>query len=156
MKLADLKKILIGERHKALKDVLKFIVPARVLDISQQIATIESNHANLFESSDILGLVFSHEGTVTVRQLGTVIDSSQDILTVFADLDLKEGWDFRITDYEPLIAFDLQMGLIERIEEGELHGFEEIAVNLFFKSHSTRFEDDRCFGNWQIGEFLGN
>jgi len=132
MKLANLKDILIREKQEALKDVLKLIVPARVLDVSQGIATLESNHANLFESGDVLGLVFSHEGTTTIQQLGTVIDSSQDILTVFADLDLKEGWDLRITNYEPLIAFDLQIGLIERIENKELHSFEEGAVDLFF------------------------
>ena len=132
MKLPNLKDILIREKQEALKDVLKLIVPARVLDVSQGIATLESNHANLFESGDVLGLVFSHEGKITIQQLGTVIDSSQDILTVFADLDLKEGWDLRITNYEPLIAFDLQIGLIERIEKGELQGFEERAVDVFF------------------------
>jgi len=133
MKLASLKDILLRERREALRDVLRFIVHARVLDVSQGIATLESNYANLFESGDVLGLIFSHEGTTTIQQLGTVIDSSQDILTVFTDLDLKEGWDLRITNYEPLIAFDLQIGLIERIENKELQAFEERAVNLFFE-----------------------
>lgn len=134
MKLANLKDILIRERQQALKDVLKFIVPAQVLDISQNIATLESSYANLFEFGDVLGLVFSHEGMTSIRQLGTVIDSSQDILTVFTDLDLKEGWDLRITNYEPLIAFDLQIALIEKIENNELQDFERRAVNLFFRN----------------------
>ncbi|OYT32707.1 hypothetical protein B6U96_18985 [Archaeoglobales archaeon ex4484_92] len=149
MKLTNLKDILIREKQEALKDVLKLIVPARILDVSQGIATLESNHANLFESGDVLGLVFSHEGKITIQQLGTVIDSSQDILTVFADLDLKEGWDLKITNYEPLIAFDLQIGLIERIEKGELQSFEERAVDLFFgdvkvgKTKRVELEDKR-------------
>ena len=133
MKLADLKDVLIREREKALKDVSKFIVPVRVLDFHQEIATLESRFAHLFESGDVLGIILSHGGKTSIRQLGTVIDSSRDILTVFAGLNLKEGWNLEIVNYEPLIAFDLQIELISRIEEGKLQDFEKKAVDLFFE-----------------------
>jgi superfamily I DNA and/or RNA helicase len=110
--------------------VLRNTFPAYVLDVSGGVATLETRYANLFESGDIIGLVFSSE---RIEKLGTVIDSSHDILTAFTSLHLKEGWDLRIANYEPLIAFDLQIGLIDRIENDELKEFEKKAVNLFFE-----------------------
>ncbi|ADC64644.1 type III restriction protein res subunit [Ferroglobus placidus DSM 10642] len=130
MQVKLLKDVLVRERERAVKDVLRLILPAQVLDTSESIATLESRYANLFEPGDVLGLVLGRGGEIAIRQLGTVVDSSRDILTVFTSLELAEGWDLRITNYEPLIAFDLQIDLIERIESGELEG--EGAVSLFF------------------------
>ena len=125
--LTQLKRILLDEKRMVLKDVLRQVYPAYVLDSSEHIATLECRYANLFESGDVLGLVVSKERMLTASQLGTVIDSSDELLTVFTNLQLNEGWDLRLVNYEPLIAFDLQLKLIEKIEREENR-----AANLFF------------------------
>ena len=132
MKLSSLRGVLLSERGRVLRDILaeERTFPARVLSFSERIATLESRYANLFESGDSLGLLLGYGDRASVERLGTVMYSSQDTLTVFTDMELRDGDSLRLVNYEPLIALDLQLELIDRIERGELNDPERSAVNV--------------------------
>lgn len=134
----QLKRLISWERRYALDEALSKskIYDAEVLDASNNIVDLQLSMPSFFEAGDVVGTV---EGG-RVELLGTVLDSDQDMMTVYAYkgvTGVKQGEDFwleigqkiRIFEAEPVIAYDLQLQLLDAIEEGLLR---HSAVDLFF------------------------
>ncbi|RLG76723.1 MAG: hypothetical protein DRO12_04035 [Thermoprotei archaeon] len=109
--------------RKEISSVLKGEVGKKyrsyVVDVSSGIATLDVSSLDvLFEPGDPIGYV-RQDG---VKYLGTVLDSGGGTLTVLLPSccsdDIREGEEIPITDYEPLISYDLQLRLIKAIKDG--------------------------------------
>jgi hypothetical protein len=83
--------------------------------VSECIGTLECRGAGLYESGDIVGQVLRES---EVKPIGTVIDSGGEILTLFLLPNAKvvEEQHLQICEIEPLISYDLQLELINRIK----------------------------------------
>ena len=121
---------------------------------------MQLSEPSFFEAGDVVGTIEGGEAEL----LGTVLDSEQDLLTVYAykgmpgvqeeyDAGLKIGQKISIFEAEPVIAYDLQLQLLDAIEKGMLNN---PAINLFFSNPSLpplkdpiRLADKKSMG----GEF---
>ena len=132
----------IRDRRKTiLTETLKKTYPAYVIDISHNIATLETKYAQLFHQGDILGVKVPRKGA---RYLGVVIDSESNVLTVLTR-DLREDnivavdKYIEILDYEPLINYDLQLDMLNYVtgncnaEEINVKIFHNEALDIIFK-----------------------
>ncbi len=126
--LQKLKEILEKERELAVTDIAKKVFRAKVVE-SDVISILECKNANYFNSGDVVGVF--EEGDV--KGFGTVLDSKDKILTVYTHQQF-DG-EVQILDYEPLIALDLQIDFIERINKRDLNELEEICVNVFIEKN---------------------
>jgi len=130
--LQKLREVLEGERRLAVKDALRSLTPARVLDVSDGIVTLETR-PGMFEAGDSLGLKIDDKA----KWLGTIIDSGGDLVTVLMGDSrslVREGQLIQVFDYESLISYDLQLSLLDSLEnKGEglvIHNAEAVKVAM--------------------------
>lgn len=120
--------IILNERRIALKDALKDVFRARVINSSHNILTLECRQANLFQSGDPIGIKYPER----VEYLGVTLDSSGNMLTLYSKRNFDEGSILNIFDYELLISYDLQLELIDAIagREADVKIYNDNAIDF--------------------------
>ena len=123
--LIDVMEKLLREEISSVRrcEVSKEYSRSYIIDISSNIATLDVGSLDaMFEPGDPIGYIRQGE----VKYLGTVLDSGGGTLTVLLPSccsdDIREGEEVVITNYEPLISYDLQLRLIKAIKEGTKEG----------------------------------
>jgi superfamily I DNA and/or RNA helicase len=133
-----LKGLILKERAESIKRILRQpqIVSAFVVDVSEGIGTFECKGAGLFESGDVIGQVLRERHDV--KPVGTVIDSGGGTMTVFLfpNATVRDEQHIQICEIEPLISYDLQTELIDRIRAGGLAEQQMRFVELVFEECS--------------------
>jgi len=130
----------------------------RVVNLTSKVVDLQFQEAGLFESGDVIGCVRGNQITV----IGTVLDSVPQVLSVYLDLEnphvidllgneLSEGKRLRICEAEPLLSYDLQLGLIDSIISGDLKSeavnvvFDDVSMEMLHKSF--KLKDKRMVGS---------
>ncbi len=126
--LKEIKKLIVDEKERAIEDSLKNRYKAYVYDTHHNIATVEilSPQPTHFEPGDPVGMIY---GQRDVRYVGTVIDSSGEILTLQLFATIKEGY-VKLVDYELPMIYDLQLALISKLLEEEPEMGEEPKIDI--------------------------
>jgi len=145
MKIEDLRNLIIYERTLALKEILSEtrIYYTEIIEISGNVVDMQFQEAKFFEVGDVIGYFSGREAKI----LGTVLSAEDEFLSVYVareeSEDLFETYKLRVFKAEPLISYDLQLGLIDSI----LGGIERnYAVKLFF--------DNLILGDLEVTEPL--
>jgi len=137
--LAKVLKIIIkGERKTELEGIGKDIVKGTVESVSDDLATILCSPP-LFEEGDVIEQV----GSRKPRHLGVVIMGGEHTLVkLFRNNEVKEGKKLLLREAEQLLAYDLQLGLIEKYLSEKLTEAERRVFNVFFEN-SFRIGDKK-------------
>jgi len=150
-----LREFVTREKSYALQEMIKEskIFNAKILGFSGNVLDLYCSEGWNFEVGDVIGFV--EDGDINV--FGTVIDANLGIVSVYLNLPkesdgkyFSEERNVRIFEAEPLVSYDLQLNLIERIESG----WTNEAVELFFGNPNAkpvnktyRLTDIKCLGN---------
>jgi superfamily I DNA and/or RNA helicase len=150
-----LKEFVTREKYFAIREMIKEskTFNAQILGFSGNVLDLYCSEWRNFEVGDVIGFV--EYGDINV--FGNVIDSNLGIVSVYLNLTkesseeyFSEERDVRIFEAEPLISYDLQLNLIERIDSG----WTNEAVELFFGNphakpinKTYRLTDRKCLGN---------
>jgi len=136
--ISTLRDILEKERQKALSIIDKEITRSRVIEVGEKIITLETKDASLFQPGDPVGFIHPRLSEGRARYLGTVIDSTDNILVVLLSSSLSDRFEpfsrsyktilLEIFNYEPLMSYDLQLNLLSIIEEEMLQNDLEISI----------------------------
>lgn len=147
--VSELKSVLEREKRRAEEEMLEAsrMYLAEVLDVSGTMLSLRCEQARFFESGDVVGYLAERPET-----LGTFLDSEGDQLTILSKTPkpLREGDSIGIFESEPLISFDLQLDLLEKVERGEIDRrleelfFGEPKVGKLVKR--VKLEDKMSFG----------
>jgi energy-coupling factor transporter ATP-binding protein EcfA2 len=137
--LAKVLKIIIkGERKTELEGIGKDIVKGTVESVSDDLATIHCSPP-LFEEGDVIEQV----GSRKPRRLGVVIMGGEHALVkLFRNNEVKEGKKLLLREAEQLLAYDLQLELIEKYLSEKLTEAERRVFNVFFEN-SFRIGDKK-------------
>ncbi|MHA1595711.1 MAG: DEAD/DEAH box helicase [Candidatus Baldrarchaeia archaeon] len=126
--LQELLRIIGNERMTAIRESVERSTAAEVVEASHGIITLEPEEPMSFQAGDPLGaVIWEGGGSLSVRYLGTILDASENLITVHSPtrLPIPEGEVINICDYEMLLGYDLQKNLIRQImgleEEDEKH-----------------------------------
>ena len=136
--ISKLKDILQKERQKALSIIDKDIIKSRIIEVSEKIITLETKDASFFQPGDPIGFIHPRLSEGRARYLGTVIDSTNNILVVLLSSSISDRFEsysrsymttlLEIFNYEPLMSYDLQLNLLSIIEERMLQNDLEISI----------------------------
>ena len=126
----QLEAILKGEREAELKGIGKNIVRGMVETVSGDLATIHCT-TPLFEEGDVLARVSGD----LAKSLGVVIVGGEHVLVrLFGNNVVREGEWLQLREAEQLLAYDLQIGLIEKYLSKKFTEIERRAFNVFFEN----------------------
>lgn len=149
-----LKEFIMREKSAALQEMAESATAftSRILGFSGKVLDLYCSEGWIFEAGDIIGFVNGEN----VNVLGTIVEANSRIMSVYLssptvgmELDFSEGRSIQICEAEPLVSYDLQLNLIERIDSG----WANEAVELFFGNPKTtpisrtyRLADKYCLG----------
>ncbi|MEM2352231.1 MAG: AAA domain-containing protein, partial [Thermoproteota archaeon] len=121
--------LITNERQQERRRAVRDRVPAEVVDVSNDLITLECSFPK-FEEGDVIGYVAAQN---LIEPIGTVIGGGQ-VLTVSLNkpIRLEEGQRLELCEAEVLIGYDLQLELIRRIKSRELNEFEMRAISCVF------------------------
>ena len=157
----QLEAIIRDEKEAELRGVGKDVVSGEVESVSDDLATIHCS-SPLFEEGDVIARVSSGRA----RSLGVVIEGGEHVLVkLFENNVVREGEKLQLREAEQLIAYDLQLSLIEDYSSGKLAEVERRAFEVFFEN-SFRIGENRvgasCYrvlepggreGGYELDEF---
>ena len=134
----QLKVILKDEKEAELAGKGKDIVRGTVEVVSSDLATIRCTPP-LFEEGDVVARVDGNRA----RALGVVVVGGEHaLIKLFNNAVVKEGESFLLREAEQLVAYDLQLSLLETYTGGKLTSVERGAFGVFFEN-SFRIGDGR-------------
>jgi predicted DNA helicase len=134
----QLEAIIRDEKEAELRGVGKDVVSGEVESVSDDLATIHCS-SPLFEEGDVIARVSSGRA----RSLGVVIEGGEHVLVkLFENNVVREGEKLQLREAEQLIAYDLQLSLIEDYSSGKLAEVERKAFEVFFEN-SFRIGENR-------------
>jgi hypothetical protein len=132
--LLDIRELLRREREVEKREAYEDRVRARVLDVTEDLVTLECKFP-MFREGDIIGCI-TQEGDV--KSIGSVL-AEGTVITVGTnrEIGLEEGQSIDLCKGEVLVGYDLQISLIDRILNDELDDLERDAVLCLFGGGNT-------------------
>ncbi len=129
----ELERVLIDERRKEVEDRRKSLLNCQVSSISEGFVFLECDRAPSFEEGDEIGYSDS-SGPIP---LGMVVSKVEKSLTISSEntVGLAQGDELELLELEPLISYDLQLGLIDRIKKGEISPDREPVLSFVRDKH---------------------
>ncbi|RLE63961.1 MAG: hypothetical protein DRJ38_06430 [Thermoprotei archaeon] len=129
-----LRNLILREREKEKDKVRKEVFRGEVLNVSGNLATIETFDINNFIEGDTVAIVQDSH----IEPIGVVIieGSREFTINLFSQAYLNDGEVLDFCKGEVLIGYDLQINLIDRIKKGDLSIKERKVIELVFK-HSN-------------------
>jgi len=127
--LGFLNNLISREREEEKKRSKRDRVPAEVVDVSDNVITLECKFPK-FEEGDVVGYITP---AGVVEPLGVVLGGGT-VITVSShkQIGFEEGQTLELCEAEVLVGYDLQLELMNRIEGGMLDEFEQKACSLVF------------------------
>ncbi|RZN63652.1 MAG: hypothetical protein DSO07_11415 [Thermoproteota archaeon] len=132
--LLGIRELLRREREVEKREAYEDRVRARVLDVTEDLVTLECSFP-MFREGDIIGHI-TQEGDV--KPIGSVL-AEGTVITVGTnrEIGLEEGQPVDLCKGEVLVGYDLQISLIDRILNDELDDLERDAVLCLFGGGNT-------------------
>jgi predicted DNA helicase len=126
-----MKRLLLLEMEEEKKRTFREHVSGRVIDISDDIATVECAFS-MFEEGDVVG--YLNSPLRGIEPFGIVIAGGR-LLTVrlFKPIPLEEDKPIELYEAEVLVGYDLQTELVDSIMAGRLDDLGKKAVQVIFE-----------------------
>jgi len=135
MFLDFMENLILKEKLNEKRKVIKDKVPGEIININEDIITIECKFAK-FEEGDIIGYVTPEN---LIEPIGIVIGGGKTLtVSLYKPLELQEGKILDLCETEILVGYDLQLELIERIKNGILNEFEKAAISCIFEENNLK------------------